>query len=191
MPGRAIVRITEPDGSHVLVLAVPSRKLLSSARNRLVLYPSQNRETLRAWAAPGSRTAFEFVYPKLEAVAITGDGGTSALAVDPVWDRLPENLTADDMKVVTLWLLSPKRITADHHGEGVAAAHYKPSTVDEGTDEGKSSNVLMAKTSPPKNVSGGTLPKTATNTYSLGIAGIIVLISGLLAHGLRTRTVRG
>jgi hypothetical protein len=62
------------------------------------------------------------VYPKLEAAKITGDTGEAVLAVDPESDKLPANLPPDDMKVVTLWLLSPERVEAGHHGVGLKAA---------------------------------------------------------------------
>ena len=68
----------------------------------------------------------EFVYPKLEAVKLTDDSTQPVLAVDPTYDKLPSNLSADDMKVVTLWLLSPERITADNVGKGVKAVKYTP-----------------------------------------------------------------
>ncbi len=74
---------------------------------------------------PGLRDELEFVYPKLEAAKISRESGESVLAADPESDKLPVNLSADDTKVVTLWLLSPKRVTADHRGEGLTAEKYE------------------------------------------------------------------
>lgn len=124
---RAIVRITSQDqGKHFLLLTVPSDKLGQAGSDGLIRFSNTkgNRQVLRGWACSGCMPALEFVYPKAEAAKLTDEAAEPVLAVDPAYDKLPPNLTADDMKVVTLWLLSPERITADNKGKGLKAEKY-------------------------------------------------------------------
>ncbi len=124
---RAIVRITSQDQSkHFLVLTVPSAKLAQQGSDGLVRFTTPNGKdgVLRGWACPGCTPGLEFVYPKAEAAKLTDETAEPILAVDPTYDKLPANLSPDDMKVVTLWLLSPERITASNKGKGVKAEKY-------------------------------------------------------------------
>ncbi len=124
---RAIIRITDSKNqSHELILAVPNEKLNQGEHGKLILFPtqSQDKQILEGWMCPSCQTALQVVYPKAEAVKITGVSAKPVLAVDPAYDKLPKNLTPDDMKVVTLWLLSPKEVTADQKGKGLEAAKW-------------------------------------------------------------------
>ena len=124
---RAIIRITKGNGDeHELVLAVPSDRLNKGEHGKLVFFPAANsdQQILQGWMCPACQSALEVVYPKDEAVKITGESAKPVMAVDPTYDRLPENLSPDDMKVVTLWLLSPKEVTPEGKGKGVEAAKY-------------------------------------------------------------------
>ncbi len=122
---RAIVRIADVKGkSHDLLLAIPSEKLSASGSGQLIVFPNgdSDKKVLQGWMCGSCKVPLEFVYPKAEAVKITGVSAKPVLAVDPTYDKLPKNLSQDDMKVVTLWLLSPKEITPDQKGKGVEAA---------------------------------------------------------------------
>lgn len=124
---RAIVRITGQDGSsHELVLSVPNDKLPAASSGNIVFFPAGDpaKQTVQAWKCPSCAAPLEFVYPKDQAVAVTQSTGKPVMAVDPSYDKLPKNLSADDMKVVTLWLLAPKQITADGKGAGVEPTKY-------------------------------------------------------------------
>jgi LPXTG-motif cell wall-anchored protein len=156
MKGRAIVRIdsTAANGEHhFLLLTVPNSKIETNAGGQIILFPSSDgeKQILRAWSCPGCDVALEIVYPKLEAVQIVANTGQSVMAADPVYDKLPVNLSADDMKVVTLWLLSPERIS-NQRGVGLQAVKY--------TSDATSS-----------------LPQTASNTGSVGAAGLVFLMT--------------
>jgi hypothetical protein len=196
MRDRAIVRIENAEkNEHYLVLSVPNGTLPRQAQNGLILFNSNNdqRHVLRGWLCPECTSALEFVYPKLEAVKITENSGESVLAVDPESDKLPVKLSADDMKIVTLWLLSPKRITADNRGEGVNAAKYQ-------SGKNVSGETLAADVSQrPARVDAASalrslsqdqpsrLPKTASNTFSLALYGLLAIVA---AAGLRMRRIR-
>ncbi len=232
MRDRAIVRIENADKEkHYLVLAVPNTKPLGEAvQNGLILFQSKNdkKQVLKGWACPGCATSLEFVYPRLEAAKITADSGESVLAVDPESDKLPVKLGADDMKVVTLWLLSPKRVTAEDKEKGVVAKKYKapqsnaatttetaevtpgavssetasaapnmaqrtsanppppaqPAEVAQNQTPGESPNPAPVRTTGERSER---LPKTASNTFSFALLGLLALMAGA---GLRVRRVR-
>jgi hypothetical protein len=126
-----------------LVLAVPSEKLNQSERGRLIFFSAANsdKQILQGWMCPSCETALEVVYPKNDAVKITGETAKAVMAVDPTYDKLPKNLAPDDMKVVTLWLLSPKEVTPEQKGKGVEAARY--------ADLRSKQNTPMASAPPP------------------------------------------
>ena len=124
---RAIVRITSQDQSkHFLVLTLPDAKLTQVGTDGLVRFTTAKGkdEALRAWACPGCDASLEFVYPKAEAAKLIEETADPVSAVDPSYDKLPATLTPDDMKVVTLWLLSPETITASNKGKGVKAVKW-------------------------------------------------------------------
>lgn len=213
---RAIVRITSPQdpNDHYLLLAVPNRKLSSSAGGSVTFFRagSDHRQALKAWSCSDCSAPLEFVYPKLEAVKITDDSTEPVLAVDPSYDKLPADLSADDMKVVTLWLLSPERISADNVGEGVKAAKYSadespapasvaaaaPAPVAIPTPAATSAQapVQTASANPPTPPAAEQvapaqrrhLPKTASNTYIFGLGGCICLFLALVLRVRRFRT---
>jgi hypothetical protein len=108
----------------------------------------------------------EFVYPKLDALKITAETGQAVLAVDPAFDKLPDSLSSDDMKVVTLWLLAPERITPDRRGSGLKVAKYESSPITHVDTK------TVASIRPPKH-----LPKTASNTFSLAACGAGLLLA--------------
>ena len=172
---RAIVRISGANDTNDLFLTVPSDQVTGRSLHGLVLFKtSTDDEILRGWKCPNCSSPVEFAYPKLEAVKITDETTQPVLAVDPEYDKLPSNLTAEDMKVVTLWLLSPERITASNKGEGVKAAKYKVA------------NQPASKTE----VAGVTrkhLPKTASDTFSFLLYGLIALAAAISLRLVRMR----
>lgn len=178
---RAILRISAKDNDkHYLILAAPNANLPAGTQNGLVLFRSEpgKKQILRGWACPGCSPALEVVYPKAEAAKITGESGEPVLAVDPAYDKLPSNLSADDMKVVTLWLLTPQRITADNRGEGVSAAKYAGTTPIQTATANETQAPAVAAEHPR-------MPKTATNTYELAVWGLLLVFAGLLSAATR------
>ncbi len=210
---RAVVRVTSSQDSseHYLLLSVPNSKLSADAADQLMLFKAANsdKQALRAWKCPTCAAPLEFVYPKLEAVAITDASAQPVLAVDPAYDKLPSNLSPDDMKVVTLWLLQPERITADNIGQGVKAAKYSatanqsssdastataaqptpaPATTPSETANPAPAQMASAQTdSSPAPLRGRKhLPKTASNTYLFGFLGLLCLAGALTLRVKRT-----
>lgn len=121
---RAVVRITEPGGADHYYLTVPSKKLNSGIKGLIFLSAAPQSEVLYGWECSTCQRPLEFVYPKAEAIKLTAETGKPMLAYDPAYDKLPANLSPEDRKVITLWLLSPKTVTPDGKGEGLVAAKY-------------------------------------------------------------------
>jgi hypothetical protein len=166
---RAVVRVSSLNSKqHFLVLAVNSRKLVSDNSKGIILFNAADEklQILRGWICPGCTQGLEFVYPKLDGSKITAETGQPVLAVDPAFDKLPDALSADDMKVVTLWQLSPERITADRRGTGLKVARYEDSAA-------KRPNTKTAASVRHKH-----LPKTASNTFSLAGWGAAFVLAG-------------
>ncbi|MDQ2775565.1 MAG: LPXTG cell wall anchor domain-containing protein [Acidobacteriota bacterium] len=169
---RAIIRITAKNSdTHYILLAVPNKRLQQATLNGLITYKpgDSGQNALRAWECPNCDAPLEFVYPKLQAVKLTGDFGTPVLAIDPTYDKLPANLSRDDMKVVTLWLVSPKRIV-EGKGEGVGVDAAKLSVA-----RPQAPNVQLA-------ANRKRLPKTASNFYELGFGGVLLMVISILLY---------
>lgn len=148
---RAIVRIASQDGNeHFLILSVPNAKLTQAGSDGLVRFTSAKGkdEALRGWACPSCSPALEFVYPKGEAVKLTAETALPVVAVDPTYDKLPANLSPDDMKVVTLWLLAPETITASNHGQGVKAEKWATASQPASADQLAASKTTELAQSP-------------------------------------------
>ncbi len=213
---RAIVRISnlQDPNEHYLILAVPNSKLTATGSNHLLYFKAttDGQQSLKAWQCASCAAPLEVVYPKLEAVKITDDSTEPVLAVDPSYDKLPSTLSADDMKVVTLWLLSPERITADNVGQGVKAAKYSPEanqvTANQVTANEVTRDTAAAQPSAPAATSDDApvqtasaagssasdpaharrrLPKTASNTYLFGIYGLLCLAGAFLLRVMRQK----
>jgi sortase A len=75
---------------------------------------------------------------------ITAETGQAVLAVDPAFDKLPDSLSPDNMKVVTLWLLSPERVTPDRRGSGLKVAKYEASPATRASPIGGNGNTVIA-----------------------------------------------
>ncbi len=178
MTDRAIIRIQgNGQEDHHLILGVPNPALRSSGRGGVVWFraAADGSRALRGWKCARCAATLEFVYPKLDAVKITDGTAEPVMAVDPAYDKLPQNLSQDDMKVVTLWLLSPKRITADNRGEGVSAKKYSDSQHE----------ALRAEA--PKKAEGRELPATASHTTEIGMIGLAGLAFGVMLSVLKRR----
>jgi hypothetical protein len=165
---RAVVRVSSLNNKqHFLMLAVNSRKLVSDNSKGIILFNAADEklQILRGWVCPGCTQGLEFVYPKLDGLKITAETGQPVLAVDPAFDKLPDALSPDDMKAVTLWQLSPERITADRRGSGLKVVRYE--------DSAKRLNTNTVASVRHKH-----LPKTASNTFSLAAWGAAFLLAG-------------
>ncbi len=178
LPDRAILRITnlnrEDSKNHFLVLTTANRTLKSDGREGLIFFKPDDAgvRILRGWVCPGCSMALEIVYSKDEAVEIMDTSAQPVMAADPTYDKLPKHLSVDDMKVVTLWLLSPKRITPEGRSEGVVAKKY--------TNGAGIADVATSSAEVPR--SDRRLPRTGTNSASLLFLGLLLIAGAAGVH---------
>jgi LPXTG-motif cell wall-anchored protein len=90
-----------------------------------VVTGAKGKSALRGFTF-GRGNVVEFVYPKNDAVALAKTNQTTVLAIDPSSEGIPEtkNLSADDLKIVTLWMLTPTPVGPDDKA-GIKAAKYE------------------------------------------------------------------
>jgi hypothetical protein len=182
---RAIVRIERVGRKErYLVLAVPSAGAKSDKSGALVFFRRSfdGKAALRRWGG------LEFVYPKAEAVKITGDSGQTVLAMDPASEKLPGRLSQEDMKIVTLWAVSPMQVTAENRGVGVRVAKYASAS-----DSSATVSVPLVASAAPEQVSAHgrhvvkKLPKTASNNFAYLLYGAILVSLASVVRGFRMR----
>jgi hypothetical protein len=183
---RAVVRVSSLNRKQqFFLLAVNSKKLAGDSSKGIILFNAADtsKQILRGWVCPSCSQGLEFVYPKIEATKIIGATGQSVLAVDPTGDKLPENLSQSDMKIATLWLLSPERIAADRHGVGLKAAKYEVAAAPPADAKAVSHSRALA----PVHVAAARkhLPKTASNTFSLAAWGAGLVLAALTLRARR------
>ena len=124
---RMIVRIERNGKQETTFLALPVSGLQRpSQEGPIKLVSGKGKDALRGFAFPNGTLA-EFVYPKEEAVGIAKANNTKIPAVDPASEGLPAGsaLSPEDMKMVTLWMLSPVDVGPDGNGKGIAAERYQ------------------------------------------------------------------
>jgi hypothetical protein len=125
---RMIIQVGEGKGKENLFLAVPSSTLAGPASGGAIMVSAGGHgQALRGYAFSDGTVA-EFVYPKADAVAIAKRNNTTIPAVDPASEDMPvsHQLSATDMRMITLWMLTPTRVGSTM---AISAARFQPSTV--------------------------------------------------------------
>jgi hypothetical protein len=86
---------------------------------------------LRGWVPPGSSSMIEFVYPKDEAVSIATVNQAKVPAIDPASEgrSVDPTLSTEDMKLVTLWLLSSTRVGPSESKPSIKAERYNVASI--------------------------------------------------------------
>ena len=125
---RMIVRIDRDGKQETTFLALPVSSLPKPAAQGAIRLSNgpKGKDAIRGFAFPNGTLA-EFVYPKEEAVGIAKANNTKIPAVDPASEgrSADPNLSSEDMKMVTLWMLSPQTVGPDASGGGIAAERYQ------------------------------------------------------------------
>ena len=124
---RMIVRIDRNGKQETTFLALPVSGLQKpSQQGPIRLVSGKGKNALRGFSFPNGTVA-EFVYPKEEAVGIAKANNTHIPAVDPASEGLSADsaLSSADMKMVTLWMLSPVDVGPNGNGKGIAAERYQ------------------------------------------------------------------
>jgi hypothetical protein len=169
---RVILRVDDVAGSsHVDFIGIRSHDAKGSSAAGLASWSNavDGVSYYRSWTPPDSATALEFVYPKAQAVSIAKANQAKVAAVDPASEGRPADptLSAEDMKLVTLWLLSSTRVGPDSAAPEIKAERYE-----------------TASLTPPRQILKA-LPHTASSLPVILIFGFVSLFSAFVLRQRR------
>jgi hypothetical protein len=131
---RMLVRVeNETTKEHVIFLGVPQSALGEASARGPVEWKNGpgSAPALRGFAF-SSRSGVEFVYPKGEAIQIATRNSAKVVAVDPDSESKPSvnNMSKDDMQMVSLWELSLTPVGPKDKGPAIAAKKYQGEQID-------------------------------------------------------------
>ena len=170
---RVILKIADARGkTSVDFLGVPSPSLKSSPGITSWTHQVDGTTYLRGWVPAGSSSLIEFVYPKDQAVSLATVNQAKVLAIDPTSQGLSVDptLSKEDMKIVTLWLLSSTRVGPSDAKPAIKAERY---------------NIASNKTPKPPIAA---LPHTASSLPLIFLASVLSLAIALLLRLRRLST---
>ncbi len=117
--------------SKATFIAVPTKSFIKQSGPVNWGTSPNAKAAMRGFVFSDNNSALEFVYPKDEAVSLAKANGIPVLAVDPASEgRPPElaQLSASDMQTVTLWMLTPERVSGQASNVAISAAKYQSKT---------------------------------------------------------------
>jgi hypothetical protein len=169
---RMIIEVSGSNGTTQKLLGVPTHAIASTTPGPVLIKGSSSPSALRGYVFAKSNIV-QFVYPKNDAVALAKANSVKMLAMDPGSDGLTvtndAGMTSGDMKIVTLWMLTPTSV-----GPGIEAAKFQAEAA------------APVQTAEVRKPVVGRLPKTASELPLLWAA---VLCSLVAAVGLTLRRV--
>lgn len=125
---RMIIAVDQPGKKQTVFLALPKSDLSASPNRGAIELQGgiDKKAALRGFVFPNGLVA-EFVYPKAEAVSLAKANDTTIPAIDPASEGMPKDptLSQADMRMVTLWMLTPARVGPNDSGPGVSAKRYQ------------------------------------------------------------------
>jgi hypothetical protein len=158
---RHIVQIFSQDETHVYttILAIPNYRLKATDKTVITFRerPAGEPEALRAWFYPGREWGEEFVYARSKAILLAKETNQIVLSTPVVLDSAP----IDVLKTAPLEAVNPNGETVDT----AQVVEAPPAPVEQAS------------------VQAPVLPKTASDLGLLGLAGMVLLGSGLLLSG--------
>lgn len=177
---RMVIEIQNQQGNTTeKFLGVPAKNIpASSTAGPILMNGSKSQSALRGFSFSKGQVV-EFVFPKNDAVALAKANGSTVLAIDPASEGMTETagLSADDMKLVTLWMLTPTSVGPDEPKGGIKAARYVAPASSRHSEVAAVKAPVLAR-----------LPKTGSNLPLLQMAGLASLILALFFSVRRLRT---
>jgi hypothetical protein len=125
---RVILKVADVSGkTSVDFLGVPNPSIKGSPGISSWSQPIGGTTYLRGWVPHGSSSMIEFVYPKDEAISIATVNQAKVPAIDPASEgrSVDPTLSKEDMKLVTLWLLSSTRVGPSDTKLSIKAERYQ------------------------------------------------------------------
>jgi hypothetical protein len=128
---RYILRVDGANGSvHSTFIGLPNSTIRKGNTSGLINWDAGpvGQKAVRGYAFPGGTTV-QFVYPKAEAVSLAKVNDSKVPAIDPASEGKVEanNLSKDDMEIVTLWMLSSTQVGPTDSAPEIKAERYQAS----------------------------------------------------------------
>jgi hypothetical protein len=160
-----VVRVTDATGKkvHSMVMTIPDYRL--NATSKTVMYlgerPAGSPASIKSWFYPGDNSGERFIYPKARAQALAAEvkQPVPSVAEGPVTPTAPVQVQ------------TPAKTEVAYD----AKLFEQADATDTAGVEGEPVQVARA--------TGGTLPKTASSIYSVGLAGLLLLGLALAIRG--------
>ena len=159
-------------------LAVPVRDFATPvAAGPIIATGPKGHSALRGFSFSKGRVV-EFVYPKNAAVGLAKANNITVLAVDPASEGMPStsSMNSDDLKIVTLWMLTPTAVGPNDSAAQIQAVKYTAPA---------SALTERAAVRPPV---VGRLPKTASYIPLMALIGIFSAGLAVFLRFWRLRT---
>lgn len=161
---RVILQIDSKTGAvHSTFIGIPNNRIAKPSVRGPVQWstPSDGPAYIKGWYLPGMSSVVEFVYPKVEALAIASSNPSKVPAVDPASEGkvADSTLSQNDMQLLTLWLLSVPQVQSGDQTASVKAERYEPAS--------------FASQKPAIKA----LPHTASNLPLIWLLGVLSLIA--------------
>ena len=170
---RIILKVDEGSGkTSVDFIGIPNHAIKGSPGIISWSQPVEGTTYLRGWVPPGSSSMIEFVFPKNEAVSIAKANQAKVPAIDPASEgrKVDPTLSTEDMRLVTLWLLSSTRVGPPNSEPSIKAERYQ-----------------TASSVQPKPVLAA-LPHTASSLPIILVASLLSFAMAILFRWSRMRT---
>ncbi|WP_263381260.1 hypothetical protein [Granulicella arctica] len=175
---RVVIEVQSKEGGvSQKFLGVPAKNISnSSPAGPVVVAGSEGKPALRGFAF-AKNSVIEFVYPKNDAVALAKASGSTVLAIDPASEGMTsaEGLSAEDRRIVTLWMLTPTPVGSNDSQAAIKAAKYQAPS-----DSGRLAEVKPAVLA--------RLPKTASDYPLLCVFGFCAFGAAMLMTFVRVRS---
>jgi hypothetical protein len=190
---RDILRVDSPNGTvHTTFIGIPNSHIPRPSGPQLVNWNNraEGHAYVRGWYFPGSSAVTEFVYPKADAVAIAKVNQAKVLAIDPASEGRVDDpeLSSDDMRLITLWMLSATAVGPGKGTPAIEAERYQALA----TVPPRPGTETTAAVPPPRKPVIKQLPHTASDLPWMWMVGLGALsfAGGLRFYRLRTDTTQ-
>ena len=173
---RNIVQFTNVRENHVYATAIAINAYRAQVTDKTAISfyeaPSGQPEAMKTWFYPGDQYGQEFIYPKGHRSILASAAYSSTPQPDPVLSAIPEPSSSSSTLSNSTEPARPEAVNAAP--EPVHSTPEPPVEIAQNTPPPPASSpVEIAQNNTPSTDS--TLPKTASETYTLALIGLIAI----------------
>ena len=181
---RMLVQIRSIDGRvDETFLGVPAKNIQNApAKGPALAVADNGKSAMRGFTFPDGQVV-EFVYQKKDAVELAKIESSTVLAIDPSAEGIASSkrLSPEDMKIVTLWMLTPTPVGPANKKVNIAAERYHAPTVEqtEAQVPPLPGSAIAASAPAARRPVVARLPKTASDLPLLELLSACLICVGL------------